>query len=138
MEPKKRDKEIFSGVVRKGAGRGRVLGFPTANIAAPLDFEDGVFLARVLVGDSDLSALCFIGVPEMFGERERRAEIYILDWEGDLYDKEIRVLLLQKIRESRRFNSSDDLVSEMNRDVRVAREHFERDPISLRRSDLLN
>ncbi|MEK7479154.1 MAG: riboflavin kinase [Patescibacteria group bacterium] len=114
----------FSGLVRKGAGRGRALGFPTANIPAPLDCEDGVYVARVFFNNSEFPALCFIGAPEMFEERERRAEVYILDWDGDLYGKEIQVEILKKIRESRKFDSSEELVGAMKEDLRVAREYF--------------
>ncbi len=114
----------FSGKARKGAGRGRELGFPTANISAPSGIADGVYAAFADFGEGRRPALCFVGAPEMFGERERRAEIYILDWKGDLYGKEIRVSLLQKIRESRKFGSVEDLVSEMKNDLRIAKEYF--------------
>ena len=124
METKNKGKEMFSGVVIKGAGRGKELGFPTANIPAPLDFSDGVYVARVFFDWSEFPALCFIGVAKMFGEKDRRAEIYILDWEGDLYDKEIRVELLKKIREGKKFDSAEELVGAMKEDLRLAKIFF--------------
>ncbi|MDP3725307.1 MAG: riboflavin kinase [Nanoarchaeota archaeon] len=114
----------FSGRVRRGAGRGRALGFPTANVPAPSGCEDGVYVARASFDEKTYSALCFVGIAEMFGEKDRQAEVYILDFDGDLYGKEIRIDVLKKIRESKKFDSKEELTRAMKEDLRIAREYF--------------
>ncbi len=115
----------FSGIVKKGAGRGKDLGFPTANIDGPEGIEDGIYLGWAMPGLAHaLPALIFIGKAETFQETERKAEIYILDFKGNLSEKEINVELIKKIRENIKFISKEDLINQMREDEKVAREFF--------------
>ncbi|OGE83535.1 MAG: hypothetical protein A3B10_03435 [Candidatus Doudnabacteria bacterium RIFCSPLOWO2_01_FULL_44_21] len=112
----------FSGIVKKYSGRGKKLGFPTANIEAPKSLEDGLY-----VGWTDgKPSLIFVGVNETFNETDRRAEVYILDFDQDLYEKQIQVEILKKIREVRKFDSKGALIEQMKQDEEVAREFFKR------------
>jgi riboflavin kinase/FMN adenylyltransferase len=110
----------FKGLVKKHLGRGKKLGFPTANIEAPKDCEDGLYVGWAV----QKPALIFIGANETFDEIERRAEVYILDFAGDLYDQEIEVEIIKKLRGVTKFDSAEDLIAQMREDERVARDFF--------------
>lgn len=112
----------FRGRVKKGSGRGRGLGFPTANIELQIEVSDGIYVGTV--GRAELPALIFIGIPKTFNETIRRAEVYILDFNEDIYGEEIEVTLMQKIRENQKFDSVDKLIEQMKIDEKTARFFF--------------
>ncbi|MDP3740926.1 MAG: riboflavin kinase [bacterium] len=119
----------ISGIVQKHKGRGKKLGFPTANIdiGRGVDIEDGIYAGTV--GPTELPALVFVGAALTFGDTKRQAEIYILDFEGDLYGQEIEVEILKKIRDNKKFGSDAELVAQMRGDKKQAREYFEKERI---------
>lgn len=111
---------LFKAVVKKDRGRGRAMGFPTANFDLPQDIEDGIY-----VGLADKKpALVFIGANLTFSENTKHGEVYILDFNEDLYGQEIEVEILKKIRENQKFESQAELVEQMKKDEAVAREFF--------------
>lgn len=116
----------FSGIVKKHLGRGTSLGFPTANIDPPTGLEDGIYVGTA----NGKPALVFIGLAKTYNETERKAEIHILDFSGDLYGESLDVETIQKIRENKKFYSEQDLVEQIHEDVKVARQFFEEYNIS--------
>lgn len=115
----------FSGIVKKHLGRGKKLGFPTANIEAPKNVEDGLYIGFCHSVPNDRKpALIFIGASETFNEHDRKAEVYILDFEGDLYGQKIEVEVLKKLRENQKFDSQEALIEQMKEDEVAAREFF--------------
>lgn len=110
----------FSGIVTKHLGRGKELGFPTANIEAPKEIEDGIYLGLA----SGKPSLIFIGAAETFSESNRKAEVYILDFAGDLYDQEIVVELVKRMRDVRKFVNKEALIEQMQKDEQEARDFF--------------
>ena len=110
----------FVGIVKKNLGRGTKLGFPTANIDAPEGLEEGIFVGLVY----GAPALIFVGAAKTFGETERKAEVYILDFSADIYGREIEVETIKKIRDNQKFESEAALVEQMKRDEEVARAFF--------------
>lgn len=110
------------GVVQRHLGRGRKLGFPTANIEIGKGVQDGIYVANV--GPMELPALVFIGAAKTFGEKKRWAEIYILDFDKDIYGQEIEVELMKKIRENMKFESEEELIKQMADDVKEAKGYF--------------
>ncbi len=119
----------FSGIVKKHFGRGKELGFPTANTDAPAEIKDGLYLAwTAVLPDSAqrYESLAFIGSNETFDESERAAEIHILDFDGDLYGKTIEVEIVQKLRPVIKFSSHKTLIHQMNNDVAEARRFFKK------------
>jgi riboflavin kinase/FMN adenylyltransferase len=110
----------FSGIVKRGSARGKELGFPTANLVAPDFVEDGIYVGLA----NKKPSLIFIGVAETFGETLRNAEIYVLDFDRDLYDKKIEIEVIKKLRESKKFDSKEELIEQMKDDEKVAREFF--------------
>ena len=112
----------ISGVVKKNKGRGRELGFPTANFEIGEDIEDGIYIATV--GPMELPALLFVGAAETFGEKKRWAEVYILNFHEDISGQELEVELIKKMRENQKFESEADLIEQMKKDEEQAREYF--------------
>ena len=110
----------FSGTVKKGSDRGKSLGFPTANINPPQDLEDGLYVGLA----NDYPSLIFVGANVTFGESDRRAEIYLLDFNENIYGHEIEIETIKKLREPIKFKSAEELVEQMQADEKVAREFF--------------
>jgi len=128
---------VITGIVKRHKGRGKTLGFPTANLEIDKNAEEGIFLGftrinnapqpflRLRRGEGEiLPSLIFIGASKTFGETDKKAEIYILGFAGDLYGKELKVELVKKLRENVKFNSKEELIEQMREDERLAREYF--------------
>lgn len=108
------------GIVVQGDGRGRALGFPTANLDVPeglLVPPDGVYAGW----SRDRRAAVSIGTNPHFDGVERRVEAHLLDFEGDLYGERLVLELWGRIREQRRFDSLEELVSAIGDDVERTR-----------------
>lgn len=109
---------IIEGVVVEGRRLGRKLGFPTANIVVVDDsIESGVYMSKVTVNDIDYRSITNIGVNPTVGEVARRAESYILDFEGELYGQTLRFELISKLRDEVRFESVEKLREQIARDI---------------------
>lgn len=112
------------GVVVRGDGRGRVLGYPTANVetlphaAVP---ADGVYAGHLVHQGQRHPAAISIGTNPTFCGRERRVEAYVLDLDVDLYGQHVGVEFTARLRGTERFESVDDLVAAMGRDVEMVR-----------------
>jgi riboflavin kinase / FMN adenylyltransferase len=110
------------GEVVQGDQRGRELGFPTANIVpdeALVCPGHGIYAART----AEACAAVSIGVRPTFGTgRALLVEAYLLDFEGDLYGRTLRIDFLERLRGERRFDSSEALTRQMRRDVERTRE----------------
>lgn len=112
------------GRVVHGDGRGRTLGFPTANVSVPCDVirpANGVYLTDVEVGGSRTWALTNVGNRPTFCKEEPSVEVYLPDTEKNLYNQELIVRFLQKIREEMAFKSAAELVEQIQRDIKLAR-----------------
>lgn len=126
---------MLRGTVIHGDARGRALGFPTANLAfgyVPALPVLGIYLGRVSVPERGVGphhpALVSIGVrPTFHDEGFVLVEVYLLDWDGDLYDATLDVELSHRLREERRFDSTEALVAQMRRDEEEARRLVTRD-----------
>ena len=138
----------IKGVVKKHLGRGKALGFPTANLEAPEGIEEGIWAGLTTIATSrsippslprrpacgtgrqsgawggKLPCLIFVGAAETFGEKEKKLEVYILDFDQDLYGVEIEVELIKKLRNNIKFDSQDELIGQMHEDERTARDFF--------------
>jgi len=113
----------IAGRVTRGAGRGRTLGFPTANIAPdrPLLVARGVYRGGVTVDDRQHAAVVNVGVRPTFGEDTLAVEAHLLDFTGDLYGREVRLDFLDRLRDEMRFSSVEDLKAQVFRDIAAAR-----------------
>ncbi|OPX09030.1 bifunctional riboflavin kinase/FAD synthetase [Mycobacterium sp. AT1] len=123
------------GVVVRGDGRGKGLGYPTANVAPPMYSAipaDGVYAAWFTVlGHGPVmgtvtpgkryQAAVSVGTNPTFSGRTRTVEAYVLDTEADLYGQHVAVDFVSRIRGQEKFGSVDDLVVAMDRDTLRAR-----------------
>ncbi len=111
------------GEVVTGARRGQTIGFPTANLAKieTLLPADGVYGGIGRVGDRSFAAAINIGPNPTFGEQNRKVEVHLVDFSGDLYGSWLDVDLLERIRPTRRFESKEDLVRQISQDVAAVR-----------------
>ncbi len=119
------------GRVVKGDQRGRALGFPTANLAIAdrrLIPADGVYAARVRINGDWFGGAASIGVRPTFGDGLRLVEVYVLDFDGDLYDQVIEVQFVKRLRGQERFANVDDLITQMKRDVEETRKVLQTRP----------
>lgn len=121
---------FFEGEVVPGAGRGRKLGFPTANIHYPSEKvmpRRGVYAASVLVDSKWLPGALNVGLNPTFVPEEVRvrAETHIIDYNGTLYNRRILVFLEQFLRDEVKFDSAAALAEQMKVDVERARDIFE-------------
>lgn len=110
----------IEGVVVLGDQRGGTLGYPTANLDVRTDLlvpAYGIYAGSALGHRAAVS----IGVNPHYGGTERRVEPYLLDFEGDLYGRRLVVELWRRLRDERAFESEEELVAQIARDVEETR-----------------
>ncbi len=115
----------ISGRVVHGDKRGRKLGFATANIELHryLSPVVGIFSSRVYgLGDSPLDAVVYVGSRPVYKGEHVILEVHILDFDDDLYGRNLQVELLEKLRGEGDFNSEEELVDQIQKDIENARE----------------
>lgn len=117
----------LDGAVVPGAGRGRTIGFPTANIdtANELRPAAGVYAVRVRILTDQAGGwyggAANIGVKPTFGGGEVTIEAHLFDFDGDLYGKKLRVQFIERLRAEKRFASASELAGQITRDLEAAR-----------------
>lgn len=114
------------GVVQPGAQRGREMGFPTANLSVPSRLAvpaDGIYAAVVAIDRESpmIDALVYVGTRPTFDEVERLVEVFLLDYTGDLYGRELTVSFFEQVRGDQVFTSVDELIDQMRLDEAKAR-----------------
>ena len=108
------------GTVVAGDARGGTLGFPTANLAVPSELlvpAFGIYAGEAL----GRRAATSIGVNPHYGGEERRVEAFLLDYAGDLYGRRLIVELWERLRDERAFDSEQELIDQIGRDVDATR-----------------
>ncbi len=114
----------LSGVVVRGDGRGRELGFPTANVAVRPQMllpGDGIYASWAIINGVRRPSATSVGVRPTFGLSERLVEVYIMDYQADLYGQRIEVEFVGKLRDQETFPSIAALTQQIDRDVANAR-----------------
>ena len=120
----------FSGKVVQGRGIGRDLGFPTANILA--DNPDkllpapGVYIIKADFGEAIHEGILNIGSRPTFDGNEQHVEAHIFSFKGNLYNKEIKIEFLLRIRDEMKFATIDDLIKQLHLDKEKALQYFGR------------
>jgi riboflavin kinase / FMN adenylyltransferase len=111
-----------AGKVVRGAGRGRTLGFPTANVRPerPPLVPLGVYACRARVGESVHKAVLNVGRQPTFGENEVAIEAHLLDFHDDLYENRIDLALVKRLREEMKFPSVEALRRQIAADAALA------------------
>ncbi len=117
----------LKGHVIKGDGRGRTLGYPTANLSiedgliAP---EDGVYAVEILTRHGIFQGVANVGANPTFKGHHRRIEVFIFDFSADLYGCTIAVLFLVQLRKEITFASVTELQTQITFDVEQAKKFF--------------
>lgn len=114
----------IDGEVIAGDSRGRTIGFPTANVSVPVAFvrpAGGVYAVRCTVDGLEYEGVSNVGTRPTFGGGPETIEVHLLDVDMDLYGATIRVAFVDRIRDERRFDSVDALVTQIGLDVERAR-----------------
>lgn len=114
---------ILWGKVKKGSKRGKLLGFPTANFSLHKKIQQGIYVSQTKFLGKVFQSVTFIGNAKTFGEKDIKAETYILNFNKNLYGKLITVKLLKKLRGNKKFKSEEELIKQMNKDVKMAELH---------------
>lgn len=121
-------KYFLSGRVIKGEGRGKKIGFPTANMGYDKELivpAKGVYVTQVKIKDMIYNSVTNIGINPTFNSgHEIHVESHLLDFMQDIYGDEIRVSFIKKLRDEKKFASVNDLVDQITVDAELAREYF--------------
>jgi riboflavin kinase/FMN adenylyltransferase len=120
---------FIDGVVVQGAGRGRELGVPTANLETANELlpPHGVYATTVTIDGVVRAGVTNIGLRPTFGDIARPTiEVHVLDTDADLYGQTLRLGFVQRLRDERRFPDVDALKAQIDADVRRARRLFDR------------
>jgi riboflavin kinase/FMN adenylyltransferase len=118
---------FIDGTVTRGAGRGRELGFPTANLATENELlpPPGVYATAATVLGVVRPAITNVGMRPTFGDVDQLTiETHIFDFRDDLYDSSLRLAFVQRMRDERPFADADALRAQIEADCRSARRLF--------------
>jgi len=113
----------LEGYVITGTGRGADLGFPTANLdieperALP---EDGIYATWAYIDNQRYQSVTNIGKRPTFGESERTVEVYIINFQGNLYRHELKIDIIERLRREERFNTIEELKKQIEEDIKQA------------------
>ncbi|MCX6121447.1 MAG: bifunctional riboflavin kinase/FAD synthetase [Ignavibacteriales bacterium] len=113
------------GTVVAGDRRGRLLGYPTANIELDsqkkLIPDNGIYFVKVDVGEDTYFGMASIGVRPTFPSTGRRTiEVHILDFDEDIYGSDIQIGFLRRLRNELKFNSAEELIQQMHKDKELS------------------
>lgn len=115
----------FWGKAVAGKKRGKRLGFPTANIPLHHRIAEGVYFSKTRAAGSWYNSLTFLGPARTFGEEDyKKAETFLLGFQGNLRGKWLTVKLLKRLRGNRKFGSAEELKLAMQEDLVKARKFF--------------
>jgi len=103
-------------------GYKRQIGFPTANIKPPQKLipKDGVYVGWVNTQKGKFPSVINIGLNPTFGNKQRSIEAHILNFEGNLYGKSIRIEFVERLRDEKKFRSVRSLVNQIEKDIKEA------------------
>ncbi len=114
--------KVLRGKVVSGANRGRLLGFPTANLDITEETlpPTGIYAVWVRIEQEDMwrPGAANVGVNPTFGEKKKKMEVHILEYTDSLYERTLEVVPVAYIRPEKTFKNPDKLIRQMNRDCR--------------------
>lgn len=111
---------MLNGAVVKGKSLGRKIGYPTANLSIPEDYKlipaQGVYIVQSSIDGALVYGMMNIGTNPTVGGERQTVETFFFDFDGDLYNKELSIEILARIREEKRFASVEELIAAMKED----------------------
>ena len=115
----------FGGRVIHGDQRGRTIGFPTANLAIPdkrAMLPNGAYGVYVIIDGEQFKGIANVGNNPTFEGCNRRLEVHVLDFTGNLYNKPVTVQFVKKLRDEKKFSGIEALVKQLHADEEKARQ----------------
>jgi len=114
---------FLSGAIVRGRGRGRTIGFPTANLSPRTELipGPGVYAVLLQTRDGVIPGIANLGYRPTFAEQNFTIEAFLFDFEGDLYGEQAKLHIVHRVREERRFESKEALMAQIDRDVEQVR-----------------
>lgn len=120
---------FVQGIVAHGNQIGRTIGFPTINLLPEADKllpPFGVYITKILIGGEEYCGVTNVGCkPTIEGENPVGVETYVLDFSDDVYDMQVEVAFLHRIRAEVRFSSIDELKAQLQQDIKIANIYFD-------------
>lgn len=118
---------LLTGKVIEGDKRGRTIDFPTANIEVDFSLKilppNGVYAVEVSFDNKKLFGVMNLGVRPTIGNSTKvTPEVFIFDFNGDIYGKELNINFIERIRDEKKFNSLDELKNQINYDIKKTKE----------------
>jgi len=115
---------FLRGPVVHGRERGRAIGFPTANIQSRTEClpPDGVYATQVVLEEGRYPSITNVGMRPTFGEPERTIEAHIFNFNRDIYGREVKLEVAERIRPERKFESAQALAAQIASDLQRAKE----------------
>jgi riboflavin kinase / FMN adenylyltransferase len=110
----------LKGCIIKGTGIGRQLGYPTANLKIEPGWaipSDGVYATFTHVNGNIHRSMTSIGLRPTFGGKERTVETYLIDYQGDLYGREVWIDIVERLRDEIKFDNVEELKAQITRDI---------------------
>ncbi|MDQ0203189.1 bifunctional riboflavin kinase/FAD synthetase [Pectinatus haikarae] len=117
----------ISGKIEHGENRGHQLGIPTANVYVSEKYlmpPDGVYIVTVTLNNEKYEGIANVGDNPTFNIHSRRVEVNIFDFNKDIYGEHIQIHFLKKLRDEEKFSSIDTLLTQMNIDIKNAKDYF--------------
>ena len=115
---------LLNGIVMHGDERGRIIGYPTANLKPEHENKvipkNGVYAVKVRVNNDWYGGMMNIGVRPTFGEDERTLEVNIFDFDREIYGDTIQVRFIDRIRDEKKFSGIEELKSQLDSDKKSA------------------
>lgn len=114
----------LEGVVIKGDGLGVKYGYPTANIDCkriPVALTNGIYAARIFIASKKHHGLLIMGDKNRIHPGQNKIELYVLDFEGNLYGQKLSAEIVEKIRPFKKFGSTRELITQIEEDCQRAR-----------------
>lgn len=115
---------LLTGIINKGKGIGRTIGFPTANLVIEENYKlipkNGVYIIQSTMNEATVFGMMNIGFNPTVNGDSKTIEIHFFDFTGDLYGKKIQIQVLNRIRNEQKFESLDQLTQQLSEDKKVA------------------
>ncbi|MGZ9677379.1 bifunctional riboflavin kinase/FAD synthetase [Flavobacterium sp. GNP001] len=119
---------FLTGTVVKGKQLGRTIGYPTANLQIAENFklvpQNGVYIVQSQIQNKLVYGMMNIGTNPTVGGQQQSIEVNFIDFEGDLYQQEIQVAIVQRIRSEKKFDSIEDLKNQLHKDEQTVLEYI--------------
>ena len=127
---------VLTGKVIKGMGRGKLLGFPTANVKIKGEYElipnNGVYIVASSIDSKTYYGMMNIGKNPTFADKNQSIEVHFFDLDYDIYDNNITIKLIKRIRDEKKFNSPELLKEQLELDRDFTFKYLEENEIEIK------